>query len=384
MKFKNFNKIFIREFKSILKSKDMLLICIAAPLFYSLLFSFLYINRRASDIEVGVVNMDKSSTSRKLVRALNATPELKTISAYASSREALRDIFKDKINAFYFIPCNFSGILKKGQSILISDVVNSSNFLVANNVLKKITLTATAFTKKQFIKILSNKGYPYKSAEEAFSPIKINTVYLFNTQMNYSDFLLPCLLLAVLQQIILVAVCTNLASEKAKLNICKKAGLSFSSIFFGKTIPHILIGSIINFFNIFIILPINSIYAVSLFGLFTVSTAFIVAMVFFSVLISSLFRSLEMAMAALMFYSLPTVLLSGFAWPHNDMPVFLKIVSYFFPSTYSMNYVRMFILGDISIKYAIKPTINLILFAAVCFWISYLIESKTQRIFTLK
>jgi ABC-2 type transport system permease protein len=148
--------------------------------------------------------------------------------------------------------------------------------------------------------------------------------------MNYSDFLLPCLLLAILQQIILVAVCTSLASEKAKLNIYKNAGLNFSSIFFGKSILYILIGSIINFFNIFIILPINSIHTVSLFGVFTVSTAFIVAMVFFSILISSLFRSPEVAMAALMFYSLPTVLLSGFACPHNAMPVFLKAVSYFF------------------------------------------------------
>jgi hypothetical protein len=42
--------------------------------------------------------MDKSSISRKLVRALNVTPELKTISAYASSREALQDI--DKFNSF--------------------------------------------------------------------------------------------------------------------------------------------------------------------------------------------------------------------------------------------------------------------------------------------
>jgi hypothetical protein len=59
---------------------------------------FLYINRRAADIEVGVVNMGKSSISRKLVRALNATPELKTVSAYTSSREALQDI--DKFNSF--------------------------------------------------------------------------------------------------------------------------------------------------------------------------------------------------------------------------------------------------------------------------------------------
>jgi ABC-2 type transport system permease protein len=91
-----------------------------------------------------------------------------------------------------------------------------------------------------------------------------------------------------------------------------------------------------------------------------------------------------MAMAMLMFYSLPTILLSGFAWPHNAMPIHLKIISYFFPSPYSMNYIRMFILGDVSIKYALRPTIDLMLFAELCFLASYIIESKTQRIFALK
>ncbi len=66
------------------------------------------------------------------------------------------------------------------------------------------------------------------------------------------------------------------------------------------------------------------------------------------------------------------------------MPTFLKIVSYIFPSTYSMNYVRMFILGDVSIRYAINPTIELILFSIICFFVSYIVESKTKKIFHLK
>ncbi|MDR1244030.1 MAG: ABC transporter permease [Endomicrobium sp.] len=376
--------VLLREFK-VIKSKDMLLICFIAPLIYGLMFSYLYINKRATNISLGVVNQDGLSLSRHFIRDVNATSELETITRYNSFQEALNNVFKNNVNGFYVIPSDFSKDIKKGRVVPILDIVNSSNFLVASNVLKKIAVTSIDFSKKQFRKILVDKGYSYKSTDSAFNPIKINTVYLFNTQMNYSDFLLPCLLLAVLQQIILVAVCTSISLEKKnKYEIYKIAGGSFLAIFLGKTIPYILIGSLINVLNIYIILPIDDIYALSILGLFFLSTIFIIAVVCFAVTVSVFFKSPEMAMAVLMFYSLPTLLLSGFAWPHTALPSYLKFISYIFPSTYSMNYIRMFILGDVNIEYARNSIVALIAFSFVCFFVTYFIEIKTKRVFALK
>jgi ABC-2 type transport system permease protein len=386
MKIKALKDILFREFGFIFKSKDMILICFIAPLVYGLMFSYLYINKRATNINLGVVNQDGLSLSRKLIRDINATAELETTTHYSSFQEGLAGIFKNNVNGFYVIANSFDRNIKKGKISSVLNVVNSSNFFVASNVLKKFAITSIDFSKQQFKKILTDKGFSYKSTENVFSPIKINTVYLFNTQMNYSDFLLPCLLLAVLQQIILVAVCISMSLEKKNKNneLYKISHGNFFIMFLGKAIPYILTGSLVNILNIYIILPIDGIYALSVLGLFVLSTVFIIAVVCFAILLSIFFKSPEMAMSVLMFYSLPTVLLSGFVWPHNALPNYLKVISYIFPSTYSMNYIRMFILGDVKIEYAKESIIALVSFSLVCFFITYLAEIKTRKVFALR
>lgn len=384
MNFKAFKKVFWRECKRMVMSSDLLLICFVAPLFYVLLFSFVYINKRPSDINIGIVNMDNSSMSRKLVRDLDASPEFKVNKMYTSSYEAYMGIFHNNLSAFYFIPGDFSANLKKGKSASAFNAANSSTFILASTVLKKLAQTTADFSKKQFTKVLVDKGYSYTAAKAAYEPLRADSRYLFNPGMNYSDFLLPCLLLAVLQQIILVAVCTTMSSERSKgtyKELLRIAEGSFPVIFFAKAMPYVLLGFAINAVNIGLMLPINGIFAQSLFSLILISAAFIVAIVFFSVLISFLFTSPEMSLAVLMFYALPTVLVSGFAWPHHALPWILKAVSFLFPSTYAFNGVRLYILGDIPVKYAVTPSILLIVFASLCFFFSYLIEHKTCKLF---
>ncbi len=371
--------VFKREVKRIFTSKDLFLICCLAPLFYGILFAYLYINKRATDIDVGVVNMDNSAMSRKLVRSLDASPELEVSKMYASSSEAYMGIFHNNLGAFYYIPKNFSADLKKGQSTTVFNAANSSSFLISSSALKKFTAISSSFPKKQFTKLLVDKGYSYKAAESAFTPLSVDARYLFNTEMNYSDFLLPCLLLAVLQQIILVAVCTTMSMEKSKKTeeeLYKTAGGNFYAMFFGKTIPYIILGIILNAFNTFVLLATNSIYVHSLAGVLLLTTAFVIAITFFAMLISALFRSPEIAMAVLMFYALPTVMLSGFAWPHHALPWILKFFSFFFPSTYALTHIRLSILGDIPLIYSMIPFSLMLLFAAASLVLFHIVERK--------
>lgn len=381
MNFKAFKKVFLRECKRMVTSTDLLLICFAAPLFYCLVFSFIYIYKRPSDINIGIINMDNSAMSRKLVQNFDAAPEFKVNKMYASTYEAYMGIFHNNLSAFYFIPKNFSADLKKGKSSSAFNAANSSTFIISSTVLKKLAETTADFSKKQFTKVLVDKGYSYKAAKAAYEPLKTDTRYLFNPGTTYSDFLLPCLLLAVLQQILLVGVCTTMSSERSEGTfdeLLEIAGGKFSIIFIGKALPYILLGIILNMINIYFILPINDIYAQSFLSLTLISVTFIIALVFFSILVSFLFSSPEMALAVLMFYALPVVLLSGFAWPHHALPGILKVVSFLFPSTYAFNSIRLYILGYTPVKYALPYSVLLIIFAVLCYCFSYIIELKIR------
>jgi ABC-2 type transport system permease protein len=370
----------LREIKRILSSKDLLLTCFAAPVFYAVLFSCVYINKTPRDVNIGIVSLDRGAQARKIARFIDSAPELKTDRKYVSAYEAFEGIFADKISAFYFIPKNFGANLKKRRSAQSFIAANSSSFMVSTAVLKRIPLVSAAFSQKQYFKTLAGKGVPYQAAKVSFYPLSPETKYFFNTQLTYSDFFLPCLFAALLQQIILMAVCASVTmekKEKTQKQVYQTAGGKFANAFFGKILPYVFIGTALGFFNSFLILPIDGITVGSAFALTIVSTAFVIAAASFAFLISAFFMSPEMAMAVLMFYAMPATLLSGFAWPHSALPLFLKIVSYFIPSTYAVNYTRLFTLGDVSAKYAILPALELLSFAAACFFLAKFIERKT-------
>lgn len=382
MNLKPFKSVLIREFKHFLTSPSLLLICIGAPLLFSFMFSSLYYNRRASEINIGIVNTDNTAMSRKLVRDFDAAPELKTTLRPATAHEAYLDIFHNDLGAFYFIPKNFGADLKKGKSTPAFNAADSSSFMISSTVLKKFSQVSMSFSQKPFTKLLVGKGYSYEAAKAAFSPLRTDARYLFNTGMNYSDFLIPGLLFAVMQQILLVSICSTMIEDKSirrRKELYKISNGSFTAVFFGKIIPYICAGLGLAVFFAYVILPINAIYINSPAGYFILSTAFIIAVASFAMLISSFFRSQEMAMAVLMFYSMPAVLLSGFAWPHHALPFILKAVSYLFPSTYALNEIRLFILGDVAAKYAVIPSICLIIFAAVCFLISFIMAKQKMK-----
>ncbi|MCL2334588.1 MAG: ABC transporter permease [Endomicrobia bacterium] len=379
MKFQNFKSVFLREWRRIFTSKDLLLICFAAPLAYGLAISYLYINKRASDINIGLINSDTSAVSRKLARSLNAAPELKITQYYGSSEQGYRGIFSNDVGAFYLIPRNFTANLKKGRPAVVFNASNASAFMISSAFLKKIAELAAQFPRREFEKTLIEKGYSRDAAKAAYEPLKADVRHIFNPQMNYSDFLLPCLLFIVLQQILLVAVCTTVLLErkpKNKRELSKASEGSFAAAFFGKAAPYVIIGTAINLANIFIMLPFVSIFTHSFAGLFALSTAFITAVVFFAMMISALFDSTEMALAALMFYSFPAAMLSGMTWPHAFLPLVLKIISYAFPSTYAVTHLRLFILGDVCAFYSLAPSALLAVFAAACFVLSYLARRR--------
>jgi ABC-2 type transport system permease protein len=151
-------------------------------------------------------------------------------------------------------------------------------------------------------------------------------------------------------------------------------------ILFGKAIPYVFVALFMMLLFVFLVFPFNSIFQTSKINLLLLSIVYSFVIVFFAMAISHLFKSPVVSLCALTFYSMPVLLISGFAWPIYMLPTYLNIAAYVFPSTYFINIFRFYSLNTIWIGYATYCILSLIIFFLVCLSINVIaFKLKTKK-----
>ena len=376
-----FITILSREFKRILTSKDLILICLLAPFIYFYGLSYIYEKQVPKDIKISIVDQDNSSVSRLYNRMMDSTPELNINSYYSSTHSAYEAIFKNEIDIFCFIPKDFSENLKRGKSTFAFIGANASNFMVSSSAIKTIVMTSQYLSAQILVKILIQNGISKHTAISMQQPIQTNFKWIFNPTKTYSNFFIPFLIFAIFQQILIVAVCHTMSLETKQntwKDLYKISDGKILPVLFGKAVPYIFVALYMVIIFVFLIFPFADIYNTSKINIFILSMIYAFVIVFFAMLISHLFKSPIMSLCALTFYSMPVLLISGFAWPLYMLPAYLKIATYIFPSTYFINTFRFYSLNDFPLQYATKSITELTIFFSVCLVINVFVM-KRQR-----
>ena len=140
----------------------------------------------------------------------------------------------------------------------------------------------------------------------------------------------------------------------------------FSPIFAGGVLFYFII-EIFNtaFLTLFIpyLFNLNQIIHIGTLAAFVLP--YILACIFFSILLGTLVRNREVTMLLFVFTSVPLLFISGISWPGAAVPGFWKAVSYIFPSTFAINgFVR------INAEYA---TLDDVRFEHLMLWIQCLV-----------
>ena len=373
---KGFKQVLLREFKRFFKSKDLVLICIIAPIVYSFGITYIYHKQNPRDIKIAVVNQDNSAVSRQYGRMIDSTPELNIVDYFPSTYAAYNAIFTNKVDLFYFIPSNFSTNLKRAKSTFAFIGANASNFMVSSTAIKTIVMTSQFLSAQVSAKFLIKNGISKNSAMQMIQPIKGNFKWMFNPTKTYANFFIPFVLFAIFQQILIVAVCHTMSletQEKTWTDLYKITNNRIMPILFGKAIPYVCSALSMVLLFIFFVFPFNSIFQTSIINLLLLSFIYSFVIVFFAMLLSHLFKSPVVSLCALTFYSMPVLLISGFAWPIYMLPEYLKIAAYIFPSTYFVNIFRIYSLNNIWIGYATYSVLSLTVFLSICLILNIII-----------
>ncbi len=379
----NIYYIFRREFRAITADSAVLIFFIGLTLAYPVLYTYIYSEETVFEVPVAVVDHCGSSGSRELVRAWDASPSIDVAARCTDAEEARRLLYRKKVYGLLEIPADFASDLAGGEQAHISLYCDMGALLNYKALLQSASLVAAGVGKKVQV-----AGLPYastKQEEVTATPVQMEEVKLFNPQSGYATFIIPAILILVLQQSLLLGVGTlaGTARERSRRKSSLPSNGHYRSAFqvvLGKTLAYLPFYLVMGLWVIVVIPGIfNLTQTGSRWDLFLFLVPFLTGCIFFALTLSFLCKEREMPFLLFVFTSVPLMFMSGISWPSTAIPPFWKAFAYFFPSTHGIEgYVRINTLGS-SFGEVREPFLRLCLLAAFYFLLAVLLYRKEIR-----
>ena len=380
--------IWANEMKMTVKDEAVLIFFLLASTIYPFLYSWIYNNEVVREVPVAVVDYSHSSESRKFIRLCNASPDVKVAYHCTSLAEAKDLVGRQKAKGVLYFPSDFDTNICRGEQAHVSVFCDMSLMLTY----KAIYQTAQAVSSQMGseIQLASSTGFTDRDDEVTVRPLEFDEVSIFNPTGGYGSFLLPAVLILVIQQTLL-------------LGIGLAAGTNRENNRYGELIPidqhyrglfRIVMGKALCYFMIYalvaayltMILP--SLFHFPLLGslrsLIGLMVPYILACIFFGITLSCLVRYRENVMLLVVVTSLPFLFLSGISWPSEGIPAFWKGISWLLPSTFGVKgYIAVNSMGatlqDISHEYFVLWAQSLIYFFTSCLFYKVQIDRAIKQ-----
>ncbi|WP_455672010.1 ABC transporter permease [Phocaeicola sp.] len=338
--------IWWQELKAVVKDQGVLIFFILVPLGYPLLYTFIYTNETVREVPAAVVDNNRSSLSREYLRLVDAAPDLHIVSHCADMEEA-KTLLKDgKVYGVIYIPENFSRDIAKGIQTRVVLYCDMSGMLYYKAMLTANTNASLTMNKQ--IKIERSGNTTDRQDEVSATPIEYEDISIFNPQNGFASFLIPAVLILIIQQTLLLGV--GLSAGTARETNRFRDLIPMSRHYHGTL--RIVLGKSLAYFMIYAVMAAYMLCLVpKMFHLVQIAQAstllafilpYILACIFFAMTCSIFIHHRESCMMIYVFTSLPLLFISGISWPGSAVPGFWEAVSWIFPSTFGINgFVRI-------------------------------------------
>ena len=330
-----------KELKAVFKDQGVLIFFLLVPLAYPLLYAFIYTGEVVREVPTAVVDMNKSTLSREFIRKVDATPDVKIQSHCADMEEAKLLLKESKVYGVIYIPESFSSDITKGIQTQVTLYCDMSGMLYYKAILTASTEVSLKMNKA--IKVKRAGNTTDRQDEISATPITYEAVNLFNPQAGYASFLLPAVLILIIQQTLLLGVGLSAGTARENNRFRDLVPLSRQyqgtlRIVLGKSSAYFIIYAIISAYILCVVPKIFSLVQIAQAGtLAAFILPYVLSCIFFAMTCSIFIHHREACMMIYVFTSVPLLFISGVSWPGSAIPAFWRVISWIFPSTFGIN-----------------------------------------------
>ncbi|TLD96795.1 ABC transporter permease [Helicobacter jaachi] len=341
-----------KEFKQILRGKFIPKLIVMFPIMVVLVMPFAA-NMEIKNINLGILDFDKSSLSRQLIAKIGAGAYFKIISV----DDTHTCINNNQCDIVLEIPAHFELNITRFKSAhvgIYANAINATKGLLGSSYLANIIATFGA------------QKSAHINANSANMGDMIFGNYYFNPKLDYKIYMIPALLAMVLTMICGFLPAFNIVGEKQKGNLeqLNVTPISRFNLIIAKLIPYWIIGLIVItlcFVLAWAVYGFSSQGSYGLIYLFSLVYIFVVAG--FGLVISNYSSNMQQAMFVMFFFVLILVLMSGLYTSVKSMPTFAQYLAYFNPLKYFIEALRSIFLKGSHLAHLWQDLLALALFA---------------------
>ena len=362
-----------KEWIQIKRDKLTLIIIIFMPIL-QLLATGLAIQKDLKDLPTVVCDQSRSSYSRELIDNFRNSHYFLPKYNVESQNQIKETIKAGKAQVGILIPKDYAKKLIKGETADIRMIIDGSNGGAARLAINMGSL----ITANLGSKILQNKLNQLRTATDDFAtrveePIILKSQVLYNPEMKFAFFIVPGLLGMILQMLTMLFTSFAIVRERERgtLEQLMVSPVKSTELMIGKLIPYVFIGFVdmvlaiavmLWFFNI----PLSGQFWV----LIVTSTVFLVCCLAIGMLISTFAQTQVQAIQITFSISIPTLLLTGFVFPLDPIPLYIKWFSYCLPLTYYLDIIRGIVIRGAGMLELWPQTLILLLFSVGLIYLS--------------
>lgn len=353
---------FIRkEFYHVLRDRRVLLILFGMPIAQVLLFGFALTNE-VKNTKIVIVDYAKDYASQQIITKVGASHYFDIEKNLLSHAQIVGAFREGKIKAALVFPANFNKDLSHDNKAQVQIIADATDINTANQITGYLTAIIM--------------DYQASRQDPATTPYRIipETRMLYNPELAGAPNFVPGVMAMVLLLVCVMMTAIAIVKEKetGTMEVLLVSPMRPALIIISKATPYLIL-SLIDLLSILLLsvyvldVPVSG----NLFLLLAESTLFILTCLMLGILISILANSQQVAMLlSLVGMMMPTMMLSGFMFPTENMPYALQLISNIIPSKWYYIIVKTVMIKGAGFSSVWKETAILSGITVLLFWVS--------------
>ena len=324
-----------RECKILTVNRIYFFSMVVFPLLAMVFFTSLMDEGLPEDMPVGIVDLDNTTTSRSLIRRLDAFQSSKVVAHYPSVAEARRAIQENEIYAFLYIPKGTTDDLLASRQPKISYYYKMASVMSGSLLMRDLKTISTLGSAGVGQATMRAKGYTQEQIMAFLQPIRINLHQVANPWTNYNSYLSTVIVPGVMMLFMFMISAYSLGMElkfgRGK-EWLKLADNRIVVAILGKFLPQAVVFlSLIFFYEFYMYGIMQFPHQGDLWDIILLSLLEVFGSIGFGIFAFGLMPSLRMSMSICSLWAVLSFSMAGFTFPVMGLDGPLQSLSWLFP-----------------------------------------------------